>query len=151
LAVDEALAHQDSAYPETTNDDLVRNAKKIALLSIGLAQEKYAGELEKQQEIVMNISDILMETYAMESTLLRTSKISGNAENANDMCSVFLRDAMTRIETSARNVLGECAEGKDLSNYVKALQNFARYEPIQTVKIRRRIARRLIDEERYVV
>jgi hypothetical protein len=150
-AIDEALTQRDSGSRETRNDDLVQNAKRIALLTIGLAREKYAGELEKQQEIVMNISDILMETYAMESTLLRTSKLVGNAENANDMCSVFLRDAMTRIETSARAVLGECAEGKDLGHFMKALHNLAQYEPIQTVKIRRRIARRLIDEERYVV
>jgi alkylation response protein AidB-like acyl-CoA dehydrogenase len=149
-AVNEALVQRDGNTGSTRNDRLVHNAKKIALLAIGAARETYGAELEKQQEVVMNISDILMDTYAMESTLLRTTKLRGNA-NANDMCSVFLRDAITRIENAARNVLGECADGTELGNYISALRNLAQYEPIHAVQIRRRIARRLIEEERYVV
>jgi alkylation response protein AidB-like acyl-CoA dehydrogenase len=150
-AINEALAQRDTNTGSTRNDQLVHNAKKIALLAIGLARETYGAELEKQQEVVMNISDILMDTYAMESTVLRTMKLGCNAGNANDMCSVFLRDAITRIENAARNVLGECADGMELRNYMSALRNLAQYEPIHGVQIRRRIAQRLIEEERYVV
>src|ERR1700719_3036223 len=57
---------------------LVRSAKKIALFTIGTAYQKYRAELEKQQEIVMNISDIVMEVFAMESTLLRSRKLAGS-------------------------------------------------------------------------
>lgn len=150
-AINEAIAQRDTNTNSARNDQLVHNAKRIALLAIGLARETYGAELEKQQEVVMSISDILMDTYAMESTVLRTMKLGGNAGNANDMCSVFLRDAITRIENAARNVLGECADGMELRNYMSALRNLAQYEPIHAVQIRRRIARRLIEEERYVV
>ena len=149
--IQEALQQQESSVRDVSNDDLVHNAKKIARLVIGLAHQTYGADVEKQQQIVMNISDILMETYAMESTLLRTMKLTGNADNADDMCSVFLRDAITRIETSARNVLGECTEGDDQSKYMKALRSFAQYRPIHALQLRRRIARRLLDEERYVI
>src|SRR5579859_4313669 len=122
------LAKQDAAHTELTHEQLVLNAKKIALLSIGLAYEKYSAELDKQQEIVMNISDILMETYAMESVLLRTKKLGGNRSNAPDMCSMMLRDAMSRIETAARNVVGACSEGGALRQTVAALRSLAEYE-----------------------
>ena len=148
--VDETLAQSVAINDEAEDADLVRNAKKIALLSFGLTYKKYQGELEKQQEIVMSISDILMDTYAMESALLRTMKLRGSA-NADDMCSVTLRDAMTRIEMAARNVLGACSEGAALRNNMTALRRLASYGPIDAVHTRRRIARRLIDEERYVI
>ena len=145
------FAKQDAAPTELTDEQLVLNAKKIALLSIGLAYEKYSTELDKQQEIVMSISDILMETYAMESVLLRTKKLGGNSSNAPDMCSVMLRDATSRIETAARNVVSACSEGVALRKITTTLRGLADYEPIDAVQTRRRIARRLVDEERYAV
>ncbi len=53
---------------------LVQNGKKIALLLLGLAAQKYGKELEKEQEILVNISDMISNVYAMESTVLRTEK-----------------------------------------------------------------------------
>ena len=88
---------------------LVANAKSIALLTLGLAYQKYAAELDKQQEVTMSIADIAMETFAMESALLRTRKLAGKATIAKEMTAVFLRDAMARVETAARSVLGACS------------------------------------------
>ena len=53
---------------------LVKNAKKIGLLILGLAAQKYGKSLEKEQEILVNIADILSNVYAMESVVLRTEK-----------------------------------------------------------------------------
>jgi len=58
---------------------LVRNAKQIALLAIGIANQKYGAELLKQQEVLMSISDIIMEALAMESSLLRSRKFEATA------------------------------------------------------------------------
>ena len=149
--ISEISAKQDATHTEVSNEQLVDNAKKIALLSIGVAYEKYSTELDKHQEIVMSISDILMETYAMESVLLRTKKLGGNHSIAPDMCSVMLRDGMSRIETAARNVMSASSEGAALRKAITALRGLAEYEPMDAVQTRRRIARRLIDEERYVV
>src|SRR3984885_7077614 len=79
----------------TEEDQLVRNAKTIALLTLAVAHDKYGAQLEKQQEVIMNLSDIAMEVFAMESGLLRMKKLtlSGKGENALDMCAVYLRDA----------------------------------------------------------
>jgi alkylation response protein AidB-like acyl-CoA dehydrogenase len=132
---------------------LVQSAKKIALFAIGIAYQKYQAELEKQQEVVMNISDIVMEVFAMESSLLRSRKLeaSGTGTNAADICAVFLRDAMARVEVSARNVIGTCSAGNALRENMATLRGFANYDPLDAIALRRNIAGRLLAAGRYTV
>src|ERR1700687_4589007 len=88
------LESDESAY-ERSNDaesSLVDGTKKIALLTLGVTQQKYGAKLERQQEIIMNLSDIIMEILAMESGLLRSRKMAeGIGANAADACAVYLR------------------------------------------------------------
>jgi hypothetical protein len=128
---------------------LVSNAKKIALLSLARARKKFGDGLDKQQEVLMHIADIIIETYAMESSLLRARKLASRRKEtiAGDMTAVYLRDAMGRIEISARNVLAS-SEGLDS---MPLLRKLAAYLPVNAVEIRRRIAHRLLATERYVI
>jgi alkylation response protein AidB-like acyl-CoA dehydrogenase len=132
---------------------LVHNAKEIALFTIGIAHQRYGAEFEKQQEIVMNISDIVMEVFAMESSLLRSRKLaaSGKGANAANMCAVFLREAMDRIEISSRQVIGSSSDGKVLRENMTALRGFANYDPVDAIALRRNIAGRLLAAECYTV
>jgi alkylation response protein AidB-like acyl-CoA dehydrogenase len=132
---------------------LVKSAKKIALLMIGIASQKYREELEKKQEILMHLSDIIMEVLAMESVLLRSRRLAESRKGANaaEMTSVFSRDAMNRVETSARNVLGACAEGKSLQENMAILRLLANYDPIDSIQLRRNIAARLLTTGFYAV
>ncbi len=132
---------------------LVRNAKKIALLTMALAFQKYQAELENQQEISMNIADIVMETFAMESGLLRRKKMaaSGRAGIAPEICAVLVRDAMARIEFAARNVLAACSGPDTLRKNMQVLRRLANYDPVDAVALRRNIADRLLARERYVL
>lgn len=145
-----------TASASTDKDEdarLVQSAKKVALFMIGIAYQKYGAELEKQQEIVMNISDIVMEVFAMESSLLRSRKLaaSGKGTNAANMCAVFLREAMDRVEVSARNVIGACSAGHALRENMATLRGFANYDPLDGVALRRNIAGRLLAAARYTV
>ena len=143
-----------SAGPDKDEEArLVQAAKKIALFTIGIAYQKYGAELEKQQEILMNISDIVMEVFAMESSLLRSRKLaaSGTGTNAADMCAVFLREAMDRAEVSARNVIGACSAGAALRENMATLRGFANYDPLDAVALRGNIAGRLLAAGRYTV
>ena len=154
-AVQAVLNATDKSIADTTADEemrLVSNAKKIALLTIGIAYQKYAAELEKQQEVLMNISDIVMETFAMESSLLRSRKLAESAKGAGvaPMCAVLLRDAMDRIECSARNVIGACSSKSALPKDAAAVRRLADHDPIDAVSLRRNIAGRLLGNERYV-
>src|SRR6185437_11853702 len=88
---------------------LVRNAKRIALFTLGVARQEHGADLEKHQEIVMSLSDLFMETFAMESTLLRCRNLAANGNSAaNDICQVFLRDAISRMQAASQNVLSAC-------------------------------------------
>jgi hypothetical protein len=88
-----------------------------------------------------------MEIFAMESAQLRSQK---NA-NAEDICQVLLCDAMARIEMFARPVLAACSEGDALRANLAVLRRFAKYEPVDAIVLRRRIAERLLSAGRYVL
>ena len=132
---------------------LVQNAKKITLLMLGLAYQKYQSGLEQQQEVSMNLADIIMETFAMESTLLRARKLTASAKTttAAQICSVLLRDAMARIEIAARNVLGTCSQPEALEDHISVLRKLAAYSLIDATAARRAIAARVLARERYAV
>ena len=145
-----------TASASTDKDEdtrLVQSAKKIALFTIGIAYQKYGAELEKQQEIVMNISDIVMEVFSMESSLLRSRKLAASSKgtNAANMCAVFLHEAMDRVEVSARNVIGACSAGHALRENMATLRGFANFDPLDGVALRRNIAGRLLAAARYTV
>src|SRR5208282_1580703 len=130
---------------------LVRNAKKLALLTIGIASRKFGTALAKEQEVVMSVSDVVMQVFAMESSLLRHRKlarVAGKA-NAGEICSVFLRDAMDQLAGASRNVIAACSEGSALRDTMAALRNLCSYEPVNAIAARRNIARRILDAERY--
>ena len=134
--LDEILspAPADSTDEETR---LVRNARKIALLLLGVAYQKFLAELEKQQEVLAGISDVIMEVFAMESALLRSRKHA--TDQSRDIVAVYLRDALARAELSARPVLAACSEGDTLRTNMAVLRRFAKYEPIDAIAARRRI------------
>jgi hypothetical protein len=134
--------------------DLVANAKKIGLFALGVAFQRYMTALEEQQEVVANITDILMNAYALESATLRTEKIANsgrNAENAREMTAVFARDAMETIESAAKTVLAACSEGDALRTNLAVLKRFTKAETVNTIGLRRKIAARLIDAGKYLV
>jgi alkylation response protein AidB-like acyl-CoA dehydrogenase len=143
----------DNAADADQETRLVHAAKKIALVTIGLASQRYGAELEKQQEVLMNISDIIMEVFAMESSLLRRRKLetSGIATNAAQKCAVFLREAMDRIEISFRTVIGTCSDPNALQKNLAALSSLANYDPLDAIALRRKIAGRLRSAGRYRV
>ena len=131
---------------------LVQNAKKIALLTLGVAHQRYGAQLERQQEIIMNISDIVMEVLAMESSLLRRRKLVGDrGANAADACAVYLRDALTRIELASRTVISACAEGEELRQKLSQLSAYASHDPVNAIALRRKIATRLLATECYTI
>jgi alkylation response protein AidB-like acyl-CoA dehydrogenase len=132
---------------------LVHNAKKISLMLMGVAYQKYMAELDKQQEVLAGITDVVIECFAMESVLLRSRKLAGSGKGpvAADMAAVYLRDAMSRIDVSARTVLAGCSEGDALRANMAVLRKFAKFEPVDAIALRQKIAGRLLDAERYLV
>ncbi|HYK17343.1 MAG TPA: acyl-CoA dehydrogenase family protein [Bryobacteraceae bacterium] len=149
----ELLSGGGSSTAADEESRLVENAKKVALLALGIAYQKFGAALEDQQEVLAGVTDISMNAFGMESALLRARKMAkaGKGENARDMVSVFTREAMETIESAGRSVLAACSEGDVLRTNLAVLKRFTKFEPVDAIATRRRIAWRLLQAERYVV
>ncbi len=153
----QAILHQDKLEPvdDCSSDaetGLVDGAKKIFLLTLAVAQQKYGAKIEQQQEIIMSLSDIVMEIFAIESGLLRSRKMAERSTgNAADACAVYTRDAIARVELSSRTALGACAQSQELQAYLSRARAFASHTPVDAIALRRQIAGRLLSSERYTV
>jgi butyryl-CoA dehydrogenase len=133
---------------------LVANAKKTALFVLGVAYQKYMSALDDQQEVLAGITDISMNAFAMESAWLRCLKIASrggrNAEQVKEMTAVFLREATEQIEGFARTVLANCSEGDGLRMNLTILKRFTKFSPVDAIGLRRKIAGRLLEAEKYL-
>jgi hypothetical protein len=112
-------------------------------------------KLADQQEILMGIADIIMDTYAMESAILRTQKLAAaEGEEAAaryiDITRVFCNDAVERIEARAKNTLAAMSEGDELRTLLAALRRFTKMTPMNTVMARQRVADVVIEANKYV-
>ncbi|MBK0009078.1 acyl-CoA dehydrogenase family protein [Bacillus sp. S35] len=135
---------------------LVQNGKKIALLLLGLAAQKYGKELEKEQEILVNISDMISNAYAMESTVLRTEKaISKTGTDQNSLklkyTQVFCQEAFNRIEADAKETLIGVEQGDTLRVMLSSLRKLTRYTPINVISVKREIAKTFLEVEKFTV
>ncbi|CAG9609647.1 acyl-CoA dehydrogenase family protein [Pseudoneobacillus rhizosphaerae] len=135
---------------------LVRNAKKIGLLAAGLAAQKFGKALEKEQEILVNIADIISNAYAMESAVLRTEKAiekSGLEKNKQKLLytQIFCQEAFNEIEQHAKETLVATETGDTLRMLVSALRKFTRHTPINVIAKKREASEKLISAEKYLV
>ncbi len=135
---------------------LVENAKKIALLTAGAAYQAHPDDLETQQEILGMISDIIIEVFAMDSSLLRVRKMKAatgaeGMEIPEAIIQVYVIDAMMRIERWAKLIFAAISSGDTLRTQLSALKRLTRYMPVNSVALRRKVAERMIQVGRYVV
>ncbi len=133
---------------------LAQNAKKVALMALGTAAQKYMMALAEQQEILIGIADIITDAFAMESAILRAQKLTAaQGEEAAaryiDMTRVFCNDAVERIEAHAKNTLAGMSEGDELRTLLAALRRFTKLTPMNTISARQRIADVLIKANKY--
>jgi alkylation response protein AidB-like acyl-CoA dehydrogenase len=135
---------------------LVGQAKKLGLFAAGAATQKYMQAIQDQQEIMGAIADMTIETYAMESAVLRTQKIAeskGEAASAIPiaMTRVYLSQAFEKVESAAKKVIAAVADGDMLRTQLAILRRLAKYEPFNTIELRQHIAQRVIERGKYTL
>jgi alkylation response protein AidB-like acyl-CoA dehydrogenase len=135
---------------------LVASAKKLGLFVAGAATQKYMQAIQDQQEIMGAIADMVIETYAMESAVLRAQKMAErNGENAASlaiaMTRVYLSQAMEKIEAAARKVIAAVADGDMLRTQLAILRRLAKHEPFNTIELRQQIAQKVIERGKYTL
>src|SRR6202050_2204246 len=139
--------------PFAEEEKSLEQAKKIFLLASGTAMQKFREQLAEQQESVAALANIVMDVYAMESTLRRAQKASaarGEAASVmGDAARAFIYDAMDRVEKDARTALTATAEGDTLITQLAVLRRFSKHAPLDTSAIRRRVAEAVLAQDRY--
>ena len=148
------MGFDDDEQPLALERKLAANAKKVALMTLGTAAQKYMMKLGDQQEVLMGIADIIIDTYAMECAILRTQKLIGSQGEAAaaryiDMTRIFCNDAVERVDATAKNTLAAMAEGDELRTLLAALRRFTKLTPMNTVVARQRIADVMVEANRY--
>ena len=132
----------------------IKNAKKAILIIAGAAVQKLMMKLKDEQEIIMNVTDMMIEVFACESAYLRTMKLSGlkNAQQLQpyvDITRVYISDSIEQVGLYGKHAISAFAEGDELKMLLLGLKRFVKYDPVNTVKLRRSIADKLIEENRY--
>lgn len=158
-----AVASELTAIPDFSDQDeeifapekrVIANLKKAGLLIAGAAVQKLMMSLAKEEEILMNISDIIGFTYVAESILLRAEKIYHTqgeqaAVYAIDMARIYLYGAHDKVNVAGKEALYSFAEGDELKMMLAGLRRFTKMEPFNVKEARQRVAKKLIEENGY--
>jgi len=145
----------DTGEPMAHETELLAAAKKIALFAAGVASQRYMTGLQDQQEVMADLTEIIIEVYALESALLRAKKLAmagkSAAAVAASMTGLLADQTIALAEQCARRVLAACAEGDMLRTQLAILRRLAKFTPADAVALSRSIARQCIQAERYPV
>ena len=146
------IGEEDDA-PFAAEKKIVANLKKAGLLIAGAAVQKLMMSLSKEEEILMNIADIIGYVYITESVLLRAEKLlhtgSDKADYAKDMALIYLYGANDIISAAGKEALYSFGEGDELNMMLVGLRRFTKAQPFNVKDARQRIAKKLIDENKY--
>src|SRR5215204_323176 len=134
---------------------IVAAFKKVALMVLGTAMQTYGEKLTDEQEVVSFAADILIDTYASESAVLRAREVSSSREATADLhvqaARVFVNDAAQRVEAAAKNALAAMAEGDTLRTLLAALRRLLKTSPANTVVMRRALADAVVARGGYIL
>ncbi|MFP4471064.1 MAG: acyl-CoA dehydrogenase family protein [Bacteroidales bacterium] len=133
----------------------IRNFKKVSLLLLGVISETFKRKLTAEQEILFNVSDMIMQIYPAESSLLRLEKLQDlKGEDAvklhKDIVDIFVYDAADLIRKNGYDAINSFAEGEQQKQLRKYIDMLTEVAPINVKEARRRIADKLIEENKYV-
>lgn len=162
---DAAMALLDEAVPEgrpsagdsgflAAETRLTKGAKKISLMLIALAAQKFQAKLADQQEVMGFFADVAIETFALESALLRTlKKAEKDGEEAAAPFAaalrVFAEGAVSRIQAASRQALATIEKGDMLDQCIDGVARFTDRQPLATIPLRRALAAQALEKNGY--
>lgn len=134
--------------------EVLKNLKKAILLAAGAALKKFTVQIEKEQEILMAIADMMIEVYVAESALVRAEKlIEKNGEEKaliqKECALVYLHHAVEIVAKQGREVILGFATGDELNVLLLGLKRFTKIDPKNLIQARRTIAQAVIEKKAY--
>ncbi|MFM6953797.1 MAG: acyl-CoA dehydrogenase family protein [Sphingobacteriaceae bacterium] len=159
----QAVASELLSIPEFGEEDdslfaaekkTLKNLKKAGLMIAGSAVQKLMMSLAKEQEVLMNIADIIGSVYVAESTILRVEKlVKARGEEAVqgqlDMMRIYLQEAVDKVYLAGKEALNSFAEGDELNMMLVGLRRFTKVAPFNIKDARQRVAKQLIEANKY--
>lgn len=144
----------DLSAPMAKEMLVVKNLKKAVLMAAGKATEKFGPHLDKEQEVLMNLADMVIEVYVAESTLLRTVKLIGlygeeGSALYQNMAKLYLQEAVTKIKNAGDEAVACFAEGDELRVMLMGMKRFTKMDPVNTKVLRQSIADVMISEGKF--
>lgn len=147
----------DTAEPTLFSEEekAIKNLKKAVLMVAGAAAQKFQQKLSHEQEIIMNASDMIIQLYQAESTLLRTQKLvekngETEAEAQISMTKVYIYDVMDKVNKYGKDAINSFAEGDEQRMMLLGLKRFTKMASFNTKNARRLIASKMIEANKFV-
>lgn len=135
--------------------EMIAKLKKVFLMVAGAAVQKYGPELESHQQLLMAASDILIEIYMAESTILRTEKLAkkegeDKVQEQIAMAKLYLYHAVDIVTQKGKEGIVSFSEGDEQRMMLMGLKRFTKYTNMPNViGLREKIAAKIISENKY--
>ena len=131
----------------------IENLKKVFLMIAGSAFQKYGPALEKNQQILLGLSDMMIEIYFAESALLRTLKNTNkgiDTKYQTDMTKLYVFNATITVISKSKEVIGNISEDNEQLSLIKSVHRLCKYDKLPNIiSIKNRIADKVIAENQY--
>lgn len=152
MSIPDFSSDEETAFAKETK--LIRDMKKAILMVAGAAAQKLMMKLESEQEIIMHIADMAINVFHAESALHRAVKLAGQTSESEaalplDIARTYLYDTADRVNKSGRDAINAFASGDEQRMMLLGIKRFTKTEPFNTKDARRRIADRLIADDKY--
>lgn len=147
-----------SDAPYAAEQKAVKEFKKAILMVAGAAAKMQMDgkiNLKEEQEVLMNVADMMIDTFVAESLLLRVQKLSGmeakkiDQEIYDAMLKTFINDATARMNKNGNDAVCSFATGELLKPMLMGIKRFTKYEPVNVKAMRRLVAAQLIEKNAY--
>jgi alkylation response protein AidB-like acyl-CoA dehydrogenase len=133
---------------------VVDQARRQTLFAAGVAAQKHGQSLEEEQEVLAWLADMVIQTYAMESAVLRAAKADAHVDEKGvaarrAAARLAIETGMPIVEAAAKQVLTACAEGEELRSMLSMHRKLTRREPFDVRAEGRLLATAVLDAEGY--
>ena len=151
------MIHEGSfdAAPLSKEYKAIKDLKKATLMIVGKALNSFGTKINEEQEVLINISEMVIETYVAESTLLRTLKLinqsgAASAELFINLTKLYLYNAVRKSKNAGYEALA-CMidEDKELDSLLTVMNKLTAYHHESTTKLSRNIADEMILQNKF--
>ena len=153
LTQGKSVEKTDDYHSLSEEEQKIENLKKVFLMVAGSAFQKYGPALEKNQQTLLGLSDMMIEVYFAESALLRTLKNTNKGMDTKhqiDMTKLYVFDATETVISKSKEIIGNISEGENQLNLLKNVHRLCRYSVMpDVIGLKSSIANKIIEENNY--